>query len=86
MADTDEVRAVWSRVLDAAEDIIQRRRPAHETAHELERLYVEIVRLQGALEPLVGLAAQWDYDVARRPEREQEILSAAETLRRKFAP
>ncbi len=85
MADTDEVRAVWSRVLDAAQDISQQRRPAPETAHELERLYVEIVRLQGALEPFVGLAAQWDYDIDRRPECEQEILVAAETLRRKFA-
>lgn len=85
MAENDEVRALWSQVLGAAEDIIQQRRPGPDTAHELERLYVELVRLQGALEPFVGLAAQWDIDTDRRSEREHEILVAAETLRRKFA-
>jgi hypothetical protein len=86
VAETDEVRALWSRVLDAAKDIIQQNRPAPETAHELERLYVDLVRLQRALEPFVALAAQWEHDTDRRTECEHEILVAAETLRRKFAP
>lgn len=86
MAENDEVRALWSKVLDAAEDIVQERRPAPETAHDLERLYVDLVRLRDAVEPFVGLAAQWDYDVDRREECEHEILVAAETLRRTFAP
>jgi hypothetical protein len=82
VADNDEIRALWSRVMDAVHDIIQQRRPAPEAARELDGLYVDLVRLEDALRPFVGLAARWDYDAARRPECEHEILVAAEALRR----
>jgi hypothetical protein len=83
--DGDEIRALWSLVIDAANDVIQQRRLAPDAARELDRLYLDLVRLKGALRPFVGLAAAWDYDPARRPEVEREILVAAETLRRHFA-
>jgi hypothetical protein len=81
---SDETHALWSRVIGIADDVIQQRRPAQDAARELDQLRVELVRLEDALRPFVGLAAQWDYDVDRRQEREQEILRAAETVRRNF--
>lgn len=53
-------------------------------ARELERLRTELVTLGAALDPFVGLAAEWDYDPERRDELERQILNAAETLRRNF--
>ncbi len=84
MPESDEIRALRSRVTDIANDVIQLRRSAPEAALELDRLRASLVLLETALRPFVGLAAEWDYDPARRPEVEREILSAAETLRRNF--
>ena len=84
MSSSDEIRAVWSRVIDTANDILQQRREPHDGARELDQLYVELVRLEEALRPFVGLAAEWDYYADRREECERQILSAAETLRRNF--
>ncbi len=72
-------------MIGIANDVIQQRRAAQDAARELDQLRVELVRLEEALRPFVGLAAQWDYDVDRREEREREILRAAETVRRNFA-
>jgi hypothetical protein len=84
VAGSDEIHALWSRVIGIADDVIQQRRAAQDAARELDRLRVGLVRLEEALRPFVGLAAQWDYDVDRREEREREILRAAETVRRNF--
>lgn len=84
MTGSDEIHALWSHVIGIADDVIQLRRAAQDAARELDQLRVELVRLDEALRPFVGLAAQWDYDVDRREEREQEILRAAETVRRNF--
>jgi hypothetical protein len=82
MPDSDEIRALSSRVIDIANDVIQLRCSAPEAALELDRLRASLVLLEAALRPFVGLAAEWDYNPDRRPEIEREILSAAETLRR----
>ena len=84
MPESDEMRVLWSRVIDIANDVIQLRSSAPEAALELDRLRANLVRLEYALRPFVGLAAEWDYNPGRRPEVEREILSAAETLRRNF--
>jgi hypothetical protein len=84
MPESDEIRALWSRVIDIANDVIQLRCSAPEAARELDRVRTNLVRVEGALRPFVGLAAEWDYNLGRRPEIEHEILSAAETLRRNF--
>ena len=86
MSDSGEIRALWSRVIDTANDIVQQRRAPYDAARELDLLRVELVRLEEALRPFVGLGAQWDYDADRRQECEHEILAAAETLRRSFGP
>jgi hypothetical protein len=82
MPESDEIRALWSRVINLANDAIQLRCSAPEAARELDRVRTDLVRLEVALRPFVGRAAEWDYDVDRRPQVEREILSAADTLRR----
>lgn len=82
MTGRDEIDALRSRVIEIANDIVQLRRAPPDAARELDRIRTELVRLEGALDPFVGLAADWDYYVDRRPEVEQHILSAAESLRR----
>jgi hypothetical protein len=82
MSESDEIRALWSRVIDIANDVIQLRCSAPEAARELDRVRTNLVRLEDALRPFVGLAAEWDYNPGRRPDVEREILSAGETLRR----
>jgi hypothetical protein len=82
--ESDEIRALRSRVIDIADDVVQLRRSAPDAARELDRIRTELVRLEAALRPFVGLAAQWDYGSARQPDVEHEIVSAAETLRRNF--
>jgi hypothetical protein len=84
MPESAEMRALRSRVIDIANDIVQTRCSAPEAALELDRLRASLVLLESALRPFVGLAAEWDYNPDRRPEVEREILSAAETLRRNF--
>jgi hypothetical protein len=84
MPESDEIRTLWSRVIDIANDVIQQRCSAPEAARELDRVRTNLVELEDALRPFVGLAAEWDYNAGRRPEVEREILSAAETLRRNF--
>ena len=84
MTERDEIRALGSRVIDTIDDVVQLRRAPHGAARELDELRTELVMLEEALRPFVGLAAEWDYDPDRRHELEQEILRAAETLRRNF--
>lgn len=84
MAGRDELAALRSRIIDIVNDIVQLRRAPPDAARELDRIRTELVRLEGALDPFVGLAADWDYYVDRRSEVEQHILRAAETLRRNF--
>jgi hypothetical protein len=72
--ESDEIRALRSRVIDIADDVIQLRRSAPEAARELDRIRTELVRLEAALRPFVGLAAQWDYDSALRPAVEHESV------------
>jgi hypothetical protein len=78
----DEIRALRSRIIDIANDVVQLRCSAPEAALELDRLRASLVLLESALRPFVGLAAEWDYDPDRRPEVQRQILSAADTLRR----
>ena len=84
MSENDEIRAIRLRVIEIANDVVQERRPPQDAARELDRIRTDLVRLEGALDPFVGLAAGWDYYVDRRPDYEREILIAAETLRRRF--
>lgn len=79
-----EIDGLRSRIIDTVDDIVQLRRPPPAAARELERLRTELVTLGAALDPFVGLAAEWDYDPDRRDELERQILNAAETLRRNF--
>ncbi len=82
MAESEEIEALTSRVIEAIHDLINEKRPAPEVAHDLDRLRTHLVRLEIALRPFVGIAAEWDYNPARRPEIEREIVLAAESLRR----
>jgi len=79
-----EVGALRSRVFEIANDITQERRPPVAAARELDQIYVGLAKLGTVLEPFIGLAAEWDYDVERREEIEKRILVAAETLRRRL--
>ena len=82
MTGRDEIRALRSRVIDTVNDIVQQRRPPSDAARELDELRAELVLLEEALGPFVGLAAEWDYDPDRRHAIEHDILNAAESLRR----
>lgn len=84
MTGRDEIDALRSRIIEIANDIVQLRRAPADAALELDRIRTELVRLEGALDPFVALAAEWDYNPDRRDELERIILSAAETLRRNF--
>ena len=84
MTGPDEIDALRSRVIEIVNDIVQLRRAPPDAARELDRIRTALVRLEGALDPFVGLAAEWDYDPDRRDQIERRILSAAETLRRDF--
>jgi hypothetical protein len=84
VAGRDEIDAIRSRIIEIVNDVVQLRRAPPDAAHELDRIRTELVRLEAALDPFVGLAADWDYHPDRRPEVEQHILRAAETLRRNF--
>jgi hypothetical protein len=79
----DEVDAIWARVIDTINDIIQQRREPLDAASELDELRVKLVRLEAALRPFVEFAAGADYDSSRRDEIRHEILIAAETFRRR---
>jgi hypothetical protein len=79
---SDEIQALRSRVIETVYDIVNERRPVAEAAHELDRLRVDLVRLEVALRPFVGIAAEWDCNPERRSEIEDGIISAAESLRR----
>jgi len=84
VTENDEIRAIRLRVIEIANDVVQERHSPQDAARELDRIRSDLVRHGEALDPFVGLAAAWDYDVDRRPEYEREILIAAETLRRRF--
>jgi hypothetical protein len=79
----DQIQALRSRVIETVCELLNERRPAPEAARELDRLRTELVRLEVAIEPLVGLAPEWEYYPDRRPDIERKILSAADSVRRK---
>ena len=85
MAASDATAAIVVRVIDTASDVIQGRRAPQDGARDLERIRTDVVRLEAALRPFIGLAAEWDLYTDRRPEIERDMLVAAETLRRSLA-
>jgi hypothetical protein len=76
------IDAIWGRVLDIANDIIQLRRDPVDAVRELNDLRVELFRIEAALGRFVDLPTSWDDDPRRRKEIEHEILIAADTFRR----